>query len=496
MAPGDTVRPATVDVQASRPGRPLDEGLVGFDGPGPRIAIRRIGALRPAFIRTDVSFQATVGRTPVYNCATGKWNPGPLDRRVAAIRREHARALLIVDYMPPCLARDAPHGQATEWAPDPGLHTARWSALVEKMAEHEITAEGVRAFEIWNEPDWTFFEGLSSPSKMSDYLRLYRVTARALEAGAAHVHARIEVGGPAAANVLGSVDVKWFTSLFAEVVRYHLPLNFVSWHVYANDPCAGPQPNAPAIDFSCFGKQRPPGTNEAWYSTNVSAGLYASEVEDVRRLLSSYPSLHPKLWIDEWNLDAEYDPRQSGPYGAAFVAAVLDAVQGAGLNRMCYYNVADGSPHSLYNFGVLNSSGDPRPAYTTFMDWERLAGSVLPSKVTGPGAGDPFGTSGGVGAIASRSSTGAIHVLVYDFVPFVQSGDYGTALPTPTAASVSLVVHGIEASRYRSSTTFFGAATATTAAARSHTSGATARLAMVLPEEGLAFVSLVPTGST
>jgi hypothetical protein len=175
---------------------------------------------------------------------------------------------------------------------------------------------------------------------------------------------------------------------------------------------------------------------------------------------------------------------------------VLDAVQGAGLDRMCYYNVADGSAHSLYNFGVLNSSGHPRPAYTTFMDWERLAGAVLPSKVTGPGAGDPFGTSGGVGAIASRSSTGAIHVLVYDFVPFVESGDYGTALPTPTAASVSLVVHGMKASRYRSSTTFFGAATATTAAAKSRTSGTTARLAMVLPEEGLAFVSLVPTGST
>jgi hypothetical protein len=430
-----------VAVDDERAGPWLNEALVGFDGPGPRAAVPLIRALHPAYVRTDVDFNGTApDGTPLYNCATGSFDFAELDARVAAIHAEGAIPELIVDYMPPCLATSAPSASAWKAPPDPGPHTAAWDALVEEMARHEI-AQGVRVFEVWNEPDWLFFSGT-----VADYARLYANTVAALETAARQAHVRIEVGGPALANVLGTMDVGWLEGFLRQVAADHLPLDFLSWHLYANDPCAGPQQGIGPIDFACFGNGHPPGSNEPWYLPSLAAGLFAREAAQARRVLAQFPSLHPALVVDEWNVDGEYDPRQQGPYGAAYVAAVLDASEQAGIAWTCYFDVWNAASDPDANFGVLRPDFEPAPAWFAFRFWSRLAGRTLPVRTSGPGAGDPLGPGlGGVVAVATRGADGRVRVLLANFVPFDPSGNYGTSPNGPHARRVVLVVRHVPA---------------------------------------------------
>lgn len=84
----------------------------------------------------------------------------------------------------------------------------------------------------------------------------------------------------------------------------------------------------------------------------------------MRQALVSFPSLHPKLWLDEWNVNAGFDPRMSGTNGAAFVAAVLSTAQADGLDRSAFYDATDDSP--VDNFGLLTETGAPKPDFSTF----------------------------------------------------------------------------------------------------------------------------------
>lgn len=472
----------SVAVNASSPGAPVNESLVGFDGPGPERALGALAKLHPAYIRTDVSFEGSYGGKPVYNCSDGAWNPAPLDSRVQQIRAAGAEPELIVDYMPACLATGTPPGKNPNRSlPDPGAHSAAWSALVKKMATYEIEHEGVRTFEVWNEPDWVFWnDGLQG------YEKLYAMTATALEAAAHAARVKIEVGGPALANVLGTMDTNWLDPFLAFVAANHLPLDFLSWHLYANDPDAGPQPG---VGHVCI-FHADPSTNPCWYNPNLSAGLYAKEAAQAKAALAPYPQLHPRLWIDEWNINGAYDPRQAGPYDGAFVAAVLDAAQRAGISRMCYFFVATGSHGPLGDWGVLNGQTLPVPAYFSFRYWHDLAGRLLEAPVSG--GANPFSAGqGGVGAVASRAPGGAVHVLVYDFLPYDPSGNYGTRLPTPTGASVTVRLghlgRGISSLRV--------AATSIGGAARLISSSGNVEAAFAhieLPAEGVALVTFAP----
>ncbi|MHB8329279.1 MAG: GH39 family glycosyl hydrolase, partial [Acidimicrobiales bacterium] len=305
----------------------IDEGLVGVNGPGPASATAAMAGLGLRWVRTDVGFESS------YDCATGRWDPTALDARVEQIRAEGASPLLIVDYTPPCLAPlpvvPAP-GNITYEPPDVGTQAdgtndkVIWDGLVEQMAAHEV-ALGVRAFEVWNEPDGTFWYG-----GLPGYLNLYADTAPALETGAAEAGCsttagcRIEVGGPA----LVFPDATWIEPFLSFVSAQHLPLDFVSWHYYADYPLLGPYGPVPSP---------PPGVMPVWYNPALRAQVYGLQVTQVRAEVAKFPSLHPVLWIDEWNVDAGYDPRQSGPYGAAFVAAVLDSAQSARLDRMTFF---------------------------------------------------------------------------------------------------------------------------------------------------------------
>lgn len=445
---GVTSGAVKVAVAAGAPaGAPIDQALVGVDGPGPSAAAvgsatesaidGAMGALGLGWVRTDVGFEHS------YDCRT--WDPTDLDARVQRIEAEGAKPLLIVDYTPSCLEplpAVPPPGDGNYEPPDAGMHgstsdQALWDALVEQMAVHEI-ARGACAFEIWNEPDGTFWYG-----GLVGYLHLYEDTATALEAAVSKAKAAhsdpcpsVEIGGPA----LLFSDSGWLEPFLSFVAARHLPLDFVSWHYYGNYPEVGPL-------FDAGPTVVPPEAPVAyWYNPALRAQSYALQAEQVRSELSRFPTLHPRLWIDEWNVDAGYDERMDGPYDAAFAAAVLDAVQGAGLDRMSFFDVADAARATPpQDWGMLHADGTPKPVYATFRFWHDLAHRTVPVTLWPPQeAADPIGR---VGAVAARAATGRLTVLVYDFLPYDATGTDGASGRGPGGHLVVLQVGGLAGGR-------------------------------------------------
>lgn len=458
----------------------INENLIGVNHvvSGSTSALAAIGT---RWARTDVSFEGSTSAGPDYDCTTGVWNPADLDSRVALDEEAGATPELLVDYTPSCLATDTPAGDNPNYMPpDIGPDQAKWQALVYQMAVHEITAEGVRVFEVWNEPNLgQFFLGT-----MQQYLNLYKDTAEALEEAATATGVSIEVGGPALGEI-AAVDTTWITALASFAVANDLPLDFVSWHLYANSPDLGPEgssyPNGVCLT------RHPPDL--PCYNPSLSANDYKVQTDEVRAALAAFPTLHPALWIDEWNINAGYDPRMSGPYGASFVAAVLHKAQGAGLDRMDYYFTADDASDPEGNWGLLNSDMTPKPSYYAMEMWHEMAGSELGVDV------ERWDKASQVDAIASTSG-GAVNVMVNNFVPYDLTGNYGTSAPTPDQRPVVLKVKGLKKGATYDVTQMLDDAThvGTTTTLGSVTSSS-AVFRFTLQEEGLTLITLTPVSA-
>ncbi len=104
----------------------------------------------------------------------------------------------------------------------------KWGDFISHFARHLVDRYGTDEvsqwyFEVWNEPNLDFWAG---DPKQETYYQLYDATARALKG----VSPRLRVGGPATAQAA------WVASFIRHCVDNRVPLDFVSTHVYGNDP--------------------------------------------------------------------------------------------------------------------------------------------------------------------------------------------------------------------------------------------------------------------
>ncbi|MHB8681278.1 MAG: GH39 family glycosyl hydrolase [Acidimicrobiales bacterium] len=462
--PVGTMSPSavTVTVDTTKPGAPVNEHLIGTNQP--------VAGAGPVMAPLGVDWgRVDMGLDAAYDCATKTADFSALDARVAADKAmgPTVEPELLVDYSPPCMTK---LGQGLE-PPDAGNY-GPWFSLVKEAASHEITTQGVRIFEVWNEPDGTFWYGT-----LADYLAMYQATVTAIEQAAAAAGVKVLVGGPA----LLYPDPSWIEPLLAYVTAQHLPLDFLSWHYYGDYPSAGPVFPLGPLTLP----PQLPAAGDYWYNPGTRAQTYGEQVTFVKGLLAAYPQLHPLTVLDEWNIDAGYDPRSDTSYDAAFAAAVLDSVQQAGLDRMAFFRVADDRPGTLGNWGMLFSDLTPKPVYDTFLFWHELAGAQLP--VTLPPSqllADPVGR---IGADAS-STTGAVHVLLYDYAPYDPTGSYGSSSPTPYDHLVRLVAVGVGAGRPYQATIVSGSGQHVL----SGVTDASGAVELLLPGESVAFVTLQP----
>jgi xylan 1,4-beta-xylosidase len=104
---------------------------------------------------------------------------------------------------------------------------AKWDDMMTQFIRHLIDRYGVEEvaswyFEVWNEPNLDFWSGTP---RQETYFELYDHTARDIKA----VSPRLRVGGPATAQAA------WIPDMIKHAEQTHVPLDFVSTHVYGND---------------------------------------------------------------------------------------------------------------------------------------------------------------------------------------------------------------------------------------------------------------------
>jgi xylan 1,4-beta-xylosidase len=125
-----------------------------------------------------------------------------------------------------------------DWPKWDNLITAFVSQLVDRYGIDEVSTW---YFEVWNEPNLDFWAG---EPKQQTYWQLYDHTARAVK----KINPRLRVGGPSTAQAA------WVDAFIKHCVDNDVPLDFVSTHVYANDPAKdvfGIDDNIPRERFVC-----------------------------------------------------------------------------------------------------------------------------------------------------------------------------------------------------------------------------------------------------
>ena len=227
----------------------------------------------------------------------------------------------------------------------------QWAKICLGIIRHynEGWADGfhfnLRYFEIWNEAE---IGAAQWDGNSEDYYRLYATAAKAIKTR----YPKLLVGGPAAAG-LGQLDGDRLTPTphlrgFLEYCRKQsLPLDFLSWHMYAADPSA---------------------------PVRGAVGL--------RRVLDEYGFQKTEIHLNEWNYLPNNDwgavfghdgarmqksfEDAGGPKGAAFVACVLLGLQDAPLDMANFYTGDNGC------WGLFNVFGVPKKTYHAFRAFKAL----------------------------------------------------------------------------------------------------------------------------
>jgi xylan 1,4-beta-xylosidase len=340
----------TLKVDLANPGNPLniDHIALGQGGLsddsiwGNRIP--EIRALHPRLIRLFIQEYFDVMPE------AGRYNWSTLDPAVDAITEAGATPLMTIAIKPHAL-----FPKVDETITDPTDYAA-WEDLISAMVRHyRERASKPYYWEIANEPDIGEDGGCPYKFTPEGYARYYQHTALAIR----KADPDAKIGGPALANPNSPL----FPELLRSVKEKGLPLDFISWHIYNNDP-----------------------------------EKIRATVERKKEQLREFPSLHPETILDEWNMslsNTETDPR----FQPALVAETAWQMIDSGLDFSCYYHIRDyhvvqeqfapfmsaqGAANMAWWWnrkpqydGLFDYQNHVRPAYFTFLLLSRLTGQRL-----------------------------------------------------------------------------------------------------------------------
>ena len=248
--------PVVMTVDATRTAGATNRKLVGF-GFQPAVSAAVFAPLAPATFRLDAGLERLVA------CPSTSFAAGPLDelqRRLDTVAQIGAEAIVILDYMPACLADTGP-GDPRDPTRLPPRDPAVWQDVITRL----VTALGpgraaagkrpVRYYEVWNEPDWVFFQ-----SDEADFATKVLVPAgHAVEnvARTSRLDLRFGLCGCLFA------DPTWMVPLMTAARDASIPVGFLSWHYYGNYPFLGPDglepgfPSAAAPVLSPVARRNP-----------------------------------------------------------------------------------------------------------------------------------------------------------------------------------------------------------------------------------------------
>lgn len=226
----------------------------------------------------------------------------------------------------------------------------KWSDLVSHFARHLVDRYGIDEdsqwyFEVWNEPNLDFWAG---DPKEQTYYQLYDEAARALKS----VSPRLRVGGPATAQAA------WVDRFIQHTVENHVPLDFVSTHIYGND--------SPEDVF---------GSKEAVPRTQMVCRAAQKVHDQVAR--SSRPDLHI-IW-SEYNASYKNEPDVTDAlFMGPWLADTIRQCDGL-MDILSYWTFSDVFEEQgvvkrpFYGgYGLIAEGGLPKPSFNAFKLLHRL----------------------------------------------------------------------------------------------------------------------------
>jgi hypothetical protein len=211
-------------------------------------------------------------------------------------------------------------------------------------------------YEVWSAPDLDdFYLG-----RKQEYLSLYRAVAEAVAELKAEYKIHIPVGGPSTSwwfqNLEGNSIVNPEGSLIYELIkfcyRYHLPLDFISWHGYSTDPKI-----------------------EKEATTYNKTGIAL-----IRDWLSYFHfDRDTPLIVDEWNYDSGanmlQERQEKSNIASSYILSRLKNMYEAGLDYQVYFSLEDfqnNKEQVSRNVGVFwfdkesSRKGGPKSIYNVF----------------------------------------------------------------------------------------------------------------------------------
>jgi xylan 1,4-beta-xylosidase len=275
---------------------------------------------------------------PVYNFSY-------VDQIYDGLLAQGVRPFVEISFMPYKLAaRDSI--QAFWYRPNvsPPKDWSRWDDLVSAFSHHLIDRYGLDEvsqwyFEVWNEPNIDFWAG---DPKQETYWELYDHTALAVK----KVNEKLRIGGPATAQAA------WVDALIRHCAERHIPLDYVSTHVYANDTpkdVFGTQENIPRDRMVCR-----------------AVGKVHNQIKN-----SAMPKL-PLIW-SEFNASYKNEPEVTdAAYMGPWLADMIRQCDGLA-DIMAYWSFSDvfeeqGVVKTPFygGYGLIAEDNIPKPAFNAF----------------------------------------------------------------------------------------------------------------------------------
>src|SRR6516225_442057 len=189
--------------------------------------VKKITAMR--YIRFHAIFHDEVGVYDEDAQGNPVFNFSYVNQIYDGLLSNGLRPFVELSFMPKKLAsnKDALHAFWYRQNVSPPRDYAKWDEMITQFARHLVERYGIDEvsqwyFEVWNEPNIDFWAG---DPKEQTYDHLYDMAAQSLKA----VNSRLRVGGPATAQAA------WVDRFIRHCVENHVPVDFVSTHVYGND---------------------------------------------------------------------------------------------------------------------------------------------------------------------------------------------------------------------------------------------------------------------
>jgi xylan 1,4-beta-xylosidase len=266
----------------------------------------------------------------------------------------------------------------------------KWDDLITRFCKHLISRYGIDEvaqwyFEVWNEPNLDFWGG---DPRQSTYWDLYDRTARAVK----DANARLRIGGPATAQAA------WADVFIQHCTTNHIPVDFVSTHVYGNDKA-----------------QDVLGTDET-ISRDKMVCRAVRKVHDQIKA-SPMPEL-PLIW-SEFNASYFNEPDVTdSSYMGPWMADTIRQCDGL-VDVMSYWTFSDvfeeqGVVKTPFygGFGLFAEDGIPKPSFNAFKLLHHLGEQRIELKSDS--------------AILTREKDGSLVIAVWNYAPPEHAGTVKT----------------------------------------------------------------------